>query len=164
MGSTALFILLILMEVYPQFEKIISLISISLEQSNTVLEAKSSEAILLNLQVEKKNLLTKMGNIVSSYDKELETSTLLTLLDSIALKSRTSITEILPHKLSQKDNLWLQPMELMLKGGFENIYNFVRFLENSEKVILINSIKLNPKKQKDSKLAAYLMIEVYLNI
>ncbi len=61
-------------------------------------------------------------------------------LNKIANKSKINISSIKPRKLKSNENLWLQPIELEVYSNYEEVYNFIRFLENSEKVIVITEV------------------------
>ena len=57
-----------------------------------------------------------------------------------------------------------QPVEISLESDYENIYNYVRFLENSSRIIKMKELKFKPMKTGLSILKLKANIEVYLNL
>ena len=151
-------------EVLPRVWDIGKLVTELISNSNKLERLDEIDNNLLDLNIENKNLKRQLGEIVSDYKSDKNISTTMRYLNEIANKSKLKITSIKPVKLKNNDKLWLQAIELKFYSNYERLYNFVRFLEHSPKVILLKEIKVKPKVKSRDKLEIVVNIDVYLNL
>jgi Tfp pilus assembly protein PilO len=64
----------------------------------------------------------------------------------------------------KRDNLIIQKYEIALSSSYENIYNFIRVLNNSGKVIKIKDLTLKNGEQYSSDINLKMDIDYYLNL
>ncbi|HZW40268.1 MAG TPA: type 4a pilus biogenesis protein PilO [Ignavibacteriaceae bacterium] len=118
-----------------------------------------------------KNKLLKKENsylnqsIINSvkYNKETNLSSIISIIDDYSNRSGASIISIIPENLFEKENLRIQPIGIELSSDYEGLYNFIRYLEISQKVFSIKSINITPVPNPDS-LNIKLKLWSYLNI
>jgi Tfp pilus assembly protein PilO len=151
-------------EIVPRLMNTTSLVFDWIDQSRQI---EQSDRVAKQLQLAKqKNSDVKgyINGIVSDYEESQNASSILQMLDEIAAKSKVNIATIKPRQIVQHDNLWLQPIEVELISKYENYYNFVRFLENSQKVVLIKEIFMERENSVNGSLQIRINLEVYLNL
>lgn len=133
--------------------------------NNKKLKASTSiEEELLDENIKNKNLKKMLKNIVSDYEQDKNISNVMNYLNNIADKSNITIASIKALKLKQNNNLWLQPVEIEFTSNYEELYNFIRFVENSSKVILLSNLNCKPKVLTKNKLDSKILLDVYLNL
>ncbi|MFA8344335.1 MAG: type 4a pilus biogenesis protein PilO [Rhodothermaceae bacterium] len=159
-----LFAAVMLLEIYPRTEVLVISSYNLIKQNNYAENLSDIEYDLKSLDAEYIRLKSEIGSIVTEYKENQKLSDLFAMLDEIASDSEVKINSITPGKISEKDNLWLQPIDIAVTGNYVNIYNFVRFMEYSDKVTIIKSIDINPDKDKLSRLEAKIKMEIYLNL
>jgi len=162
---TLLFTIAVLsFEIIPRFIDIIGLSVSLVEDSNKLNNIESIEENLVKTKVENKNLKLKMNKVVSDYKKDKNISDTMRNLNEIANRAKINISSINPQNLKKSDKLWLQSIELKFNSTYEQFFNFVCFLEHSQKVILLNEVNIKPKVIAKSKLDITAKIDVYLNL
>ncbi len=109
-------------------------------------------------------LKAKISSIVSEYDETVKVSSVIKSVDYVAAKTRTEIITLRPQAIEKKENLWLQPIEIILTGSYENFYNLIRYIELSEKVVLVKAFEMQPAKLLKPELQIKLNVHVYLNL
>ena len=105
----------------------------------------------------------QMSHSVSSFN-ESSLSGIINHLDNLSKKSGIKNLAIKPGEIKKENNLVIQPVEINLNAEYENIFNYIRFLENSGQVIKIKELKLKPVKPVTKILTLKANIEIYLNI
>jgi hypothetical protein len=109
-------------------------------------------------------LKARISSIVSEYDETIKVSSVIKSVDKVADKTRIEIITLRPKKIEKQENLWLQPIEIILSGSYENFYNLIRYIELSEKVVLIKAFELRPEDILKPELEIKLVVDVYLNM
>ncbi len=135
-----------------------------IENSKKLEKIDEVDSKLKELTIENRNLKAVMNKIVSNYEENKNISSTMRYLNDISNKSHISISSIKPLKLNKRENLWLQPIEIEFYSNYEQLYNFIRFLEYSKKVMLITEITVVPKIITHNKLKVITKIDVYLNL
>jgi len=159
-----LFAAVMFLEIYPR-TKFLVISSYNLIKQNNYAENLSDiEYDLKFLDAEYIRLKSEIGSIVTEYKENQKLSDLFAMLDETASHSKVKIKSIKPGKISEKENLWLQPMDITLTGNYVNIYNFIRFMEYSDKVTIIKNVEITPDKNRFTKLEAKIKMEIYLNL
>ncbi|MBU0475266.1 MAG: type 4a pilus biogenesis protein PilO [Bacteroidetes bacterium] len=151
-------------EILPRIWDLSSLTINWINDTNKLDKVTAIDANLYKLTETNKKLKSQINQIVSDYEENKNISTTMRYLNNIAKKSNISITSIKPSKLKSNENLWLLPVELEFNSNYEELYNFIRFLESSEKVILVTEISINPITITQQKLKVLTKINVYLNL
>lgn len=157
-------IIVIFFEVIPRILNDITLISDWIEQSNRIDRIGEVEKALEISKKENSRLRKNIGSIVSNYEDKQKISSVLSSIDNIAKKAKVSLDRIIPKEVSYRDNLLLQPIEIELTSQYENYYNFIRFLENSPKVIIVKEIAVHQLESGSKYLKIDTKLEVYLNL
>lgn len=127
-------------------------------------ETSDIDVKLVEQSVKNKNLKIRLKQVVSTYEDDKNISSVMQYLNTIASKSKISISSIKALKLKQNERLWLQPVEIEFNSNYEQLYNFTRFLEKSSKVILVNKLNSKPEVISKEKIKTKLLLDVYLNL
>ncbi|MFO7445406.1 MAG: type 4a pilus biogenesis protein PilO [Ignavibacteriaceae bacterium] len=162
--SAGFTILVILFEILPGYN---NLISMGIELYNRGAEIEKGEKNIVrenNLTLENKQLRQQINSLISNYEENQRISSIISFLDEAAFGKGVDIASIKPGKIVKKDSLWLQPMEVNLDSDYEGLYNFVRHLEKSSKVVLIKELDFIPKAPLNDSLRITANLEVYLNL
>lgn len=123
-----------------------------------------SERSLKDLMAENRMLKGELKNTLSGYEDKENISSVISLLDSVAILSEIRISSIKPQKPYKKDNLMLQPIEVNITSSYERAFNYVMFLEKSSKVILVKDLSILSKDKSKDSLFIKASLEVYLNL
>lgn len=134
------------------------------EKENKLKEEKESGEKLKNLTAENRMLKGEVKNSLAGYAENQNISSVIALLDSAAGFSETRISSIKPLNSYKKDNLLLQPVEVNIMTSYENVYNFIRFLEKAKKVVLVKELDIASKDESRDSLSVKARLEVYLNL
>ena len=159
-----LFALLFVFEILPVYSDLLSMTMKVFEQNSQIEKIAENKNELDNLNKQIRKLKIRMYNNFSDYSDSRNLSAVINLLDSLSKKSKIKNIAIKPGELKENDQLWLQPVEISLESDYENIYNYVRFLENSSRIIKMKELKFKPMKTGLSILKLKANIEVYLNL
>ena len=162
--AVSFFVLILFAEVIPRSGDIIVNISEWITQSNKIGNLKETENKLGILTIKNNKLKSQINSIVSDYDEYRNISSVLNELNTIVAENNVKLINIHPESIVKKNNLWLQPMEINVESGYNELYNFVRTLEFSNKVIVVKDIHIIPGKMQSSNLKSTIRIEVYLNL
>lgn len=157
-------IVVILFEILPRLADTSSMFIDWIEQHNKIEQTGSIDLQIKDLTVKNNYLKKEITYYVSNYEENQQLSSILSLIDEISSKTNIIVESIKPGKIEKKNNLWLQPMNINLSGKYEDFYNFIKFLESSQKVVIIKSIQIKPENQAAGVLSINTNIEVYLNI
>lgn len=159
--STIFFLFAMLFKVIPEYSEIIASTVNIIFSGDIKEEVNESDGQLKQLNMEKMKLIKYSSSLVSN-NKNSNLSSIISLLDNSAEKSGSKIINIDPREAEEKNDLYFQPIGIVLNADYEKIFNFVRFLENSERVIRIKNLTL---KEKESKhLIVNIELEAYLNL
>ena len=156
--------LVVVFEVFPGILNNADLVFEWIEQSSQIDKSDEIENRLTGVKQQNSQLKSYINNIVSNYEEAQNSSSILKMLDEIATRSKVDIEIIKPKTIIQRDNLWLQPIDIVLTSQYENYYNFIRFLENSQKVVLVKEIFIESGNSDGVELQISLKLEVYLNL
>lgn len=163
-AALGFFALLFFFEFMPRymslFEQITNYIS-SVNEGNTLAQNIQELKLVKN---ENQRIKTNINQLISNYKENKNLSGILSYLDENAMASDIKFKEIKPGELKRQDNLWLQPIEVTLATKYENIYNYLRFIESSNKVILVNELTMEPVSDSRDSLNINIKFEVYLNL
>ena len=157
-------VIVFVFEIIPRGVGVIEMVFELLSNNNKIEQASEIEVELSSLNTENLMLKKEIESVVTDYDDSRQISGILSNLEEIAYNSRCGINSIKPTKLEEKKNLWVQNIQLEVNGSYENLYNFLRYLENSSKVIIINDVTFIPSKTKSGEVDMSLLLEVYLNL
>ena len=161
---TSFFILIFAVEIIPRFMDL-SVKSINHFANQYKISSSDEYDNIIETKTIKNTLLQKkIAQIVSDYEESKKISSIFKILDKQASKADLQINSITPLKLSKKENLWLLPIKIKIKSNYEKIYNLVRFIENTSKVVVFKNKKKKKKTFTDDKVEVELLIDVYLNI
>jgi hypothetical protein len=144
----------VLLDLYLQWQDQSELLDSELESGYKLQYAEKLNALLK----------TKIGSIVSEYDETVKVSSVIKSVDNVAEMTRTEILTLRPQPIEKKENLWLQPIEIILTGSYENFYNLIRYIELSEKVVLVKAFEMQPAELLKPELQIKLRVHVYLNM
>ena len=158
----SLFVLIL--EIIPRTWDLTGNIAEWISSSNKIDMLNEQEQKLGEITIRNNRLKDEINSIVSDYEENKNISSILNELNGIASASKVKITNIKPEKIEKDKNLWLQPMEINIESNFDGIYNFVRMMENSSKVIVVKSIDIRSIKTLSGYLNSNVNIEVYLNL
>ena len=157
-------ILLFLFEVIPTYSGLVSMTIDVFEQNSEIDRITENDNVLRELNRQIKLLKMQIYNNVSDYSEYRNLSTVINLLDSLSKESKINNIAINPGELKKENHLWLQPIEISLNAEYENIYNYIRFLENSSRIVKVQELIFKPLKPGSPKLSLKANIEVYLNL
>ena len=152
LGTLSFFVLILLFEIYPRVSNILSLGYDLYERYAKTKEAEQNNLNENNFISENKKLKLQINSFVSNYEESQKISSIISFLDDIASKNDIEIAAIIPGKVEKKNNLWLQPIEININSNYEGMFNFVRSLEKSPKVILLKGLDFKPIKPKNDSL------------
>lgn len=155
---------ILVFEIIPRF---FSLSEKSLEYITSKYKISSTEDYDLKIEMktmENSLLQKKITSVVSDYEESQKISSIFKVLDLQAKKADLIINSIAPMQLEKKNNLWLLPIKVYIKSDFEKIYNLIRFVENTSKVVVFKNMKINTPKTASEGLDVELFMDVYLNI
>ena len=157
-------IVVLLFEIFPRALGTFSLASEWMEQSDQIERLGEIETRIEMVSKENSSLKEDISSIVSDYEDNQKISSVLSLLDEIANGTNVNIEAIKPQAIVKRDNLWLQPIDMTITSKYENFYNFIRFLESSQKVVLVKDIYLKHENSVTGMLNINTKLEVYLNL
>lgn len=162
--SSVFFVIVILFQIFPDYAGLIHKVKTLVEQKDEISEGKKNQKILTNVLNRHKDLKNEIGSYVSNYNENKNISSIITILYNAAKKCNLTISSIRPSKVLQKNNLWLQPMEINFSTDYQNTYNFIKFIEKSRKVIIVKDLEMISSSKKKVNLDVKARIEVYLNL
>lgn len=164
-GTTlVLTVLVLLFDLSPRYLALWDKVGAYYNSVNNMNSLPQLKANLKEIKFENSQLHNNINNLISDYKENKNLSSVLEYLDKNARRSKIKITEIIPGKLRERNNLWLLPIQVEMSTKYENIYNFVRLLENSNKVVLINQLILTPIKDNADSLLVKSKLNVFLNL
>ena len=159
-----LFVLVLFMEIIPRAGGLIDLIWEKVENENKIGRIAEVDSELTEINSENKILKSRIGSLMTDYEEERQLYGILSTLEQVTIDSDCKITSIKPSGIDKKDDLWVQTIDLKVRGDYEKLYNFIRFVENSSKVMLVESLDIKPAKGEENNLDMSLTMEVYLNL
>lgn len=163
--ATAIFtLLLLLFEIIPNYTGLVASVVTVLEQNSEIERIAENESEIEELTRQINMLESSVYNNVTAINKSRNLSSVISNLDSLSGKSKIKNLAFKPGEVKKENNLLIQPIEINLKSEYESIYNFIRFLENSARVIKIKELSLKPVKPFAKSLTLTAKIEVYLNL
>ena len=162
--TIGLLIFLIIFEIFPRYASLYDAFFEIIRNNNAIESIETTKLQIQELNLQNKRIKFEINNLVSDYEENKNISSVISYLDKTAGENRIKISSIKPGKLIYKDNLWLQPLEVSLQSNYQSIFNFLRILENSSKVILINELTYKPDELLKNKLNFTAKLEVYLNL
>lgn len=155
---------ILIFEIIPRFGVLLDLYMQWQDQSE-LLDSELESGYRLQYAEKLNKLLKKrISSIVSEYDETVKVSSVIKSVDYVAEITRTEILTLRPQPIEKKENLWLQPIEIILTGSFENFYNLIRYIELSEKVVIVKAFEMQPAKLLKPELQIKLTVHVYLNM
>ena len=157
-------ILIIVFEIIPRSFDLVSNYITTVDQEKKINELEILKLQQKNLQIEVNDLENNISKLVSNIESDKKISSIINLLNQLSDKAKVKIVSIKPTKISKKDNLWIQLLEVKMESRLENIYNLTRFLENADKVISFNKLEVKSVKPANDKLTINSELEVYLNL
>lgn len=157
-------IVIIFFDLLPRYSALLNQAAARFDKRNSAGSLVKNQEKLRLLRIENQNLRRNINNIVTDYKENKNLSSVLTFLDEKAAESYIKLRDIKPGELKRQNNLWLQPIELNLNSNYENIYNYLRFLEGSNNVILITELSMKPANRSNDSLNIKAHLEVYLNL
>ena len=157
-------VIILLFEILPRALNTLSLTSEWIEQSDQIEMLGKIDARINMITKQNAELKASIGSIVSDYEDNQKISSVLSLFDEIAPNRNVNIEIVKPLEIIKRDNLWLQPIDMTITAMYENFYNFIRFLENSQKVVLVKEITLKNENSVNGKIKINTTFEVYLNL
>lgn len=157
-------IMIIVFEILPRSYDLVSSYLTSVDQEKKINELEIIKLEQRNLQIEVNDLENNISKLVSNIESDKKISSVISLLNQLSEKAKVKIVSIKPTKIYKKDNLWIQLLDIKMESELENIYNFTRFLENTEKVISFNKLEIKSVKPAANKLTINSELEVYLNL
>ena len=83
---------------------------------------------------------------------------------TVSTKAGCRINYLNSDEIVKEGDLWVQPLEMNLICTYEQLYNFARFVESAEKVVMINEVSAKNRTFPGKRLNCDLKIKVYLNI
>ena len=155
---------ILVFEIIPRLLDNADLVYRFIVQKYKVGSIQNIEEEISRCNLENKALMKQTGFIVSNYERDKNISNILSIVDSAAFMSKTSIREIKPSKIIKQNNLLRQTVDIYLSAGYENFYNMLRFLESSSKVMVVRGFLISSGKNDKDDLNIKLELEVYLNI
>ncbi|HEX2982187.1 MAG TPA: type 4a pilus biogenesis protein PilO [Ignavibacteriales bacterium] len=164
LSSAVAFGLLLLFEIIPGYMDIFSLSYGLISRHLKISGSSDIESSMLAAQTENKSLKITLGRMTSLKERSGKFARLLMKLERAAKTSRASIQSLKPLNVVEKDKLLIQPVELKVSAGYEGIYNFIRYLENSSNVFVIKEAIIKNSKKPEEKPEASLIIDFYLNL
>jgi Tfp pilus assembly protein PilO len=161
--SLAVAVIIVLLEIIPRYAGLVSLCyDFYLRGANTN-ETNNIETEK-KLSAENKNIKEKINKLITSSEDNQKISAIISLLDEAAYGKGVDIASIKPINIKKQENLWVQPIEVNLYSDYEGIFNFVRHIERSSKVILIKELDYAAKVPLNDSLLVKACLEVYLNL
>jgi Tfp pilus assembly protein PilO len=157
-------VIIFLFEVIPKYSDLVTIVFKLIEQNSEIERIAENEKELMELNLQNQLLKSRIYSTVSDYKENKNLSAVISHLDSLAKESHIKNLAIKPGQMIKENHLWLQPIEVSLNSGYENIYNYIRFLENSSRVIKIKGLYFKPEKPLKPELDLKANIEVYLNL
>jgi Tfp pilus assembly protein PilO len=164
LATLALFVLILLFEIYPRVSNILTLGYDLYKRNAKTEEAEQNNLNESNLITENKKLKLQINSFVSNYEESQKISSIISFLDDLAARNDVEVTEIVPGKVEKKNNLRLQPIEININSNYEGMFNFVRSLEKSSKVIVLKELDFKPIRPISDSLNVKANLEVYLNL
>ncbi|MBI2418556.1 MAG: type 4a pilus biogenesis protein PilO [Ignavibacteriales bacterium] len=162
--SGSAFALLLLLEIAPRYisaaEKLVDLYF----KSRALEESRKNEILYKELALENKSLKEQIRSSVISHVEERSVAELLGTLEKQANAASVSIISLKPQSVVNKDHLMMQPVEITLHANYENLYNFVHFLENQEQVALVREIKMSALEMFNGEIEMTIKADVCLNL
>lgn len=159
--SIVFFFIVLFFEILPGYAELISASAELLFREDPEEQMTKSEARLIQLKAEKRKLKVLASSQFSGYN-EGGVSSIIALLDESAAKSNSEIISLKPGNFKKNDNIVFQPVNMEMYAGYENLYNYLRFLENTPKVLHIKKLSIKEFEEDDLIITAEL--EAYLNL
>ncbi|MFH0736280.1 MAG: type 4a pilus biogenesis protein PilO [bacterium] len=160
----SLFLLVVVIETLPRSISLISNYFQYLSQKSIVDNKSDTDTRLIEVQTKKSLLKESINKMVTNDDNDYRLSSIISLFNLYAEKSMVDILSLKPGKISKEGDLKVQRVELILNSNYEQLYNFVRFIENSEKVIRINEIIMEQSASSNQILEISFIADLYINL
>lgn len=157
-------LIIIVFDLLPRYTDIAYYLFRNIENEKLREEVAESEILLQNLKSTNYDLKNRLETIVTDYDKHNQVSNILTLFNTMSKKSKVSILTMKPSTVKKENHLYKQNVILKVSSKYENLYNFLRFAENSNKVFLLKSMTILSDKKVSDSLETELLFEIYLNL
>lgn len=157
-------ILVLLFEIIPRLFSTGKLVTQWLGQKNQIEKANEYDISIRTYSAYNNKLKKQISYFVSDYEENQNISSVLNLIDEISSKSEVKVESIKPGKIVKQNNLWLQPMDIYISGKYEGFYNFLRFIESAEKVIIPKEVIITNDDSNSGKLKVKIKLNVYLNL
>lgn len=97
-------------------------------------------------------------NIKMKGSVEEETATILREIENIARISNTYITDIKPQRVQDMEFYKEYYIELEAEGDVSNIAKFIYDLQNSEQILKVRYLRLNPRDDTGDVLKGYMIV------
>ncbi len=162
--TSLFFLFVILFDIVPKYYDLISSGVVLLFNGNVEEQLNNTSNKLSSLEIENKKLKVNINSMASNYEADKKVSAIISLIDISAKKSNAQISEIIPGISQRKDNLFLQPVKVNLTSDYESLFNFIRQLENSNKVLVLKSISIKQSKESNKILIAEANIDAYMKL
>lgn len=162
--SCALFVLVLIFEIIPDYIALFSKVESLIERGSSISEGEKNKLMLNSVVRRNKDLKNQIGSFVSNYNENTDISATMDILYKKANQCHMTIATIRPSKVMQKNNLWYQPMEIDFITNYQNTFNFVKFIEKSQKVIIVKQLNIVSSQKNKNFLDVKANIEVYLNL
>ena len=156
--------IILIFEIIPRFISVFVSVVEIIEQDDKISDSENADMEIKLLALENKKLAQGINRLVSDYEENSKMSSVISLIDSLALLNSMRISSIIPQKIMKTGNLWKQPIEININGSYENFFNFVRYLESSQKVIVIDKINIKSERIHSKELDIQLSLDAYLNL
>ena len=158
------FAIIILFEIIPDITHDLSLAYNYFAQKHKASVESDKQAEFEIVSRENKIIKHKMAGLVSVYDDKGNLSNIISNMDEEAKLANVGILSIRPDKVTTKENLYYLPLEVELSSSYERFYNYLRFLEQSSRVLVLNEANIQKKENSTDSLTIKAKFEVYLNL
>ncbi|MGD8778483.1 MAG: type 4a pilus biogenesis protein PilO [Ignavibacteria bacterium] len=163
-STSVLFLVILIFEIGPRlFDVLSNSASLVWDLYNT----EDEETVAIQLEEDtllNNRIKSRVNNFVSDYNENKNISPFIKLLSEQAAQSKLKIISINSKKISKEKDLWKQGIELNLEGSFTDYFNFITNLENSQKVVSVQSMDIKPVRLNRPLLNINLQLDVYLNL
>lgn len=151
-------------EILPRVRGVLELAWEKYESENKLNRMSEIDLMMTQINSENKLLKSRINSLVTDYEKERQLYGILSTLEKVTEETDCKITSIKPSGVEKNKNLWVQTINLEVNAPYENLYNFVRFIENSSKVMIVKNLSLKLQKGESKNLNMLISMEVYLNL
>jgi Tfp pilus assembly protein PilO len=161
--TAVFFAFIIVFEIAPDYSADFYSIGEFITSSNNKSELEKCETEILNLTKRNSALRNTLSANTDINNDKNDISSVINYLSIVSRKSYVENYSLRPAALEQKDGLWVLPINIEISGDYSIIYNYIRFIEMSPRIIVIRDLSITPKEKLKDDLLMKTNLEFYVN-